>query len=579
MELFMKSVTYILTGLLLLSINNVYSQDWSNSAELPGNELCIHRHGHDICFRDGDRRNIFSLSETELAKMNFEGAKHVQSYPVEITELQVPFNSMEIFFKNDEGSVLRRFFNSIAQEVTNYKSINDLYKKLGLHKYPKTYSEYGPNLIPNMGELEDHAMGATILGKGKGRGLTFSCAACHSANLFGQKVVGLTNRFPGSNEFFHLGQRVIKKIPAAVYKTLFKASKEEIKLFKTSKAAVSSVGIKKPIILGLDTSLAQVGLSLAKRNTDEYATISKKFQRKPRKSGFDKKPADSKPAVWWNVKYKTKWLSDASIDSGNPIHTNFLWNEIGRGINLKNLESWLLENQNKVDELTSFVFNTTAPKYNDFFPRKINIAKAKKGEKIFRKTCSGCHGIYEKGWSDSNSDTNTIYENSIETTKVWYHKKTPTIDIGTDPLRYEGISYMAEALNNLKISKSIKTVVTPKIGYVPPPLVGIWSRWPYFHNNSAPTLYDVITPDFKRPVSYIAVESINADVDFDSIKNGYPSAKLIREPFKSDKKYFYNTKIEGLSNMGHTKMLINDSGEEILTENEKLNIIEFLKTL
>ncbi len=572
----MKSITYAFLALALYSTNIVYAQDWSSSAELPGIEKCKDSHGHKVCYKDGNRKNIYELSESQVFNYINEGARHVMSYPVEITPMQIPLKSLENFFKNEQGSPLRRFIYRASQDISKFKSIQDIYSKLGLHQYPEFETQRGPNLIPFMGELEKEAMGVTIFGKDNARGITFSCAACHSNNLFGKKIIGLTNRFPTANEFFHLGKKLVSKVPSALYKSFFKASKEEMYIFKRTKNALKSIGIKKPIVLGLDTSLAQVGLSLSLRAEDEYASFSKKFQRRPRKSGFDKKPADSKPAVWWNVKYKTRWLSDGSIESGNPIHTNFLWNEIGRGVDLKKLENWLLDNKNKVDELTAYVFNTEAPRYNDFFPRRIDIAKAKRGEKIFLKTCSGCHGEYQKGWSDNST---VSYEEAIETTKVWYHKKTPVIDIGTDPLRYEGMKYFAKDLNKLKISKSIKTIVTPQKGYVPPPLVGIWSRWPYFHNNSAPSLYEVITPDFKRVKNYIAVESVDPKTDFDFNKNGYPHPSKIREPFRSKKKYFYNTKLQGLSNQGHTRMLVNDDGSEKMNETQKYEVIEFLKTL
>jgi mono/diheme cytochrome c family protein len=576
MELFMKSNTYVIGLILVLSTINIYAQDWSKEATLPGNKKCIDSHGHTVCFKDGNRKNIYQLEEDKLYDYVSQGARHVQDYPVTITPLQIPFSSLELFFENEQGSALRRFVNSLAQGVTQYKSLKDMYQRIGLHEYPKTLNENGPNLIPNMGNLQDQAMGATIIGKNKGRGMTFSCAACHSANLFGKKVVGLTNRFPGANEFFHKGQKIISKAPTALYQAFFKATKEEVKIFKRSKEAVKSVGIKVPIVKGLDTSLAQVGLSLAKRNQDEYATFSKKFQRRPRKNGFDKKPADSKPAVWWNVKYKTKWLSDGSIISGNPIHTNFLWNEIGRGVDLKELETWLIDNKNKVDELTAYVFNTEAPKYNEFFPKRININTAIKGQKLFLKTCSGCHGIYEKGWENSDESS---YIKQLATTKVWYHEKTPTIDIGTDEHRYQGMGYMDKALNSLKISKSIKTVVKAKKGYVPPPLIGVWARFPYFHNNSAPTLWEVITPDFLRVKAYKAIESLDPKTDFDFVKNGYPSMDRIKEPFKSNKEYFYDTRKVGMSNKGHTRMLLDENGNEKFTRAEKLQIIEFLKTL
>ena len=161
--------------------------------------------------------------------------------------------------------------------------------------------------------------------------------------------------------------------------------------------------VKTPLTLGLDTSLAQVGLSLAKRNLDPYATKSEYFEKNPRRNDLEKYPADSKPAVWWNLKYKTRWLSDGSIVSGNPIFTNFLWNEIGRGTDLKELEGWLKSNKQTVMELTASVFATKSPHWTDFFkPETISIEKARKGEKIFKQTCQKCHGQYVKNWDDSS---------------------------------------------------------------------------------------------------------------------------------------------------------------------------------
>ena len=572
----MKSYTYGLILILFTLTQNSFATDWSSAAELPGNTKCEEHNGHEVCLSDGNRNNIYEVSPSEHQELINEGGKHALFYPINITELKIPYNSMIKFFEEDSRSPLRRFFYKIAKSISNYESLSDVYSWMGLHKYPKNENELGPNPIPNMARVENDPMGVTIYHESAhAKGMTFSCAACHSNDLFGVKVLGLTNRFPRANELFVLGQKVIKNTPALAYQAMLGPDKDEMKMFKTTKNAMKSIGLKKPMAVGLDTSLAQVGLSLAKRSTDSYATRGRKYYRNPRKNGLDKKPADSKPAVWWNLKYKTRWLSDGSIVSGNPVYTNFLWNEIGRGIDLKKLESWLVNNQEKVTELTSYVFATQAPKYNDFFPRRINIEKAKRGQQLFLKTCSGCHGKYNKGW-----DTEAIsYNDQIATTKVWYHKKTPVIDIGTDPHRYEGMRYFAKDLNRLKISKTIGTVVTPQKGYVPPPLVGIWARWPYFHNNSAPTLYDVITPDFKRPSSYIAVASENKKTDFDIVKNGYPSPTNVREPYKSDKKYFYNTKVKGLSNMGHTRMLVNDDNQEIFTQSQKLDIIEFLKTL
>ncbi len=574
--------TKILVALCAMCTSAILlAQDWSADARLPGNIKCEIFYGHKVCFADGNRENIYQLDESDFSNIIYQGAKHVLSYPVDITKLKLPQETMEKFFTEDTNSPLRKFIFKIAKKLTRFRSFQQIFKWMGLHDYPKTVAQQGPNTIPLMGDLERYPMGATLFENNGHNSMTFSCAACHSSDLFGVKILGLTNRFPRANETFIMGKEILTRTPTALFKLLVAPSKHDEILFREGKNAMKYIGLKKPLALGLDTSLAQVGLSLALRSPNEYASKIP-YRRGPNKRYIKHKlrnePADSKPAVWWNLKFKTRWLSDGSIISGNPVHTNFLWNEIGRGVDLKELEKWLLTNKKTIKELTAFVFSTQAPRYNDFFPGQININMAKSGEQLFLKNCKGCHGQYDKAWSSTNASS-LSYEKKLATTKVWYHIKSKTIDVNTDSYRSKGMNYFANDLNRLKISKSIKTVVRPQKGYIPPPLVGIWSRWPYFHNNSVPTLYDVLTPDYLRPPKYIAVPAESKTNDFDQIKNGYPSPDLIRAPYRNDPEYLFDTHIKGLSNRGHTKMLLDEYGNEKFSHQQKLELIEYLKTL
>ncbi|MCO4755572.1 MAG: cytochrome c [Bacteriovoracaceae bacterium] len=575
----MISVSYKFIILAIISINSVYSTtpDWGKDSQLPGQEKCFWKKDHEVCLKDGNRANIYNESQLQYDQETTEGAKHALYYPVTVTNLVIPNESVEKFFNEQAHSPLRKFIFKIAKKISQFESMEQIFDWLGLHKYPERKKDYGPNKIPFMGsKIQSQQMGVTNRRLHGADVTTFSCAACHSSDLFGVKVLGMTNRFPKANEFFHLGQSMISKVPTKAFELLFNPSDEDLFIFRNAKKALKHVEVVKPLALGLDTSLAQVGLSLSKRSEDEYASFSPWRARFPRSNPLREVPADSKPAVWWNLKYKTRWLSDGSIVSGNPIHTNFLWNEIGRGVDLHELELWLDKNTQTIKELTSFVFSTKAPAYNDFFPNEINIAKAQRGEKLFLKNCAGCHGQYDKGWSENSV---TSYKHQIKTTKVWYHKRTPVIDVGTDPYRREGMRYFYKDLNRLKISESIGTVVKPQDGYVPPPLVGIWARWPYFHNNSVPTLFDVLTPDYKRPKSYVSVPAQDKKLDFDKIKNGYPAPDKIRAIYRNDKEFHFNANRAGTSNKGHTSMLVDEDGVEKFTKTQKLEIIEFLKTL
>jgi len=571
------------SGFYLSLILSIYMQcaysitpDWTKDAILPGNRICETHHGHRVCFRDGNRENIYQLKGDEYLKAKTEGAKHALYYPVKSTPLMAPYNSMQTMFDSSNNSPIRNLLYRIARKISNFNSFKDIYNWIGLHDYPTNAQESGPNIIPYMGEIEDDPMGVTLTSRHGEKGLTISCAGCHSADLFGVKVLGMTNRFPKANEVFRVGKSALKKTPTFLYKALFKPTKGDLQIFRDAKNALNYVEIKQPIAIGLDTSLAQVGLSLARRADDEIASLTPRNARRPRKNPLDHTPADSKPQYWWNLKYKTKWLSDGSIVSGNPVHTNFLWNEIGRGADLEKLEDWMINNKKIVRDLTSFVFSTKAPKYNDFFPNELNIELAQKGEKLFLKNCSGCHGKYEKAWS---TDRELSYKESLETVKVWYHEQTIVKDVGTDPSRREGIKHFQDDLNKLRISKTIGTVVEEQKGYIPPPLVGVWARWPYFHNNSVPTLYDVISPASQRPVTYISVPALDKEIDYDQERNGYPKKEMVREEFRNNREHFYNTKRTGMNNTGHTKMLLDENGNELFNHQDKMALIEFLKSL
>ncbi|MBY0517043.1 MAG: hypothetical protein K2P81_09055 [Bacteriovoracaceae bacterium] len=561
----------LLIQFILFSPNLLANPDWSKDMELPGGNA------KKTPF---NRSNIYELDPSELNKTVEQGRKHVFHYPVEVTELAIPYKALRDFLTSNPNSPLKRWLYTLSKKAARIETEQDLMDWLGINSFPQTQNERGPGPWPEVSPGEhDLGMGATLLDMEGAEALTFSCAACHTADLFGKKVVGLTNRFPRANEFFRIGKKLLPFAHPSLFKMMTNASEAEVNILKRSRYAVKFVGAKKPQVLGLDTSLAQVALSLSRRGLDEYAERLAETANFPRPNALDKKVADSKPAVWWNAKYKTRWLSDGSIVQGNPIHTNFLWNEIGRGVDLHSLESWLNKNSHVIKELTATVFATEAPLYLDFLPEDtLNEALAISGEEVFEVNCSSCHGHYEKAWNLPMAQVLPLKER-IKTTQVWYHKKTPVYDVGTDPSRHEGMQYFAEALNKLKISRSINTIVEPQKGYVPPPLVGIWARWPYFHNNSAPNLCAVLTRSQDRPKVYIAGAPIDPRTDYDPDCAGYPVGEKTPESWKNKKEFIFDTSREGMHNSGHDEKIFLKNGQEVMTKDEKRALIEFLKTL
>ena len=236
-------------------------------------------------------------------------------------------------------------------------------------------------------------------------------------------------------------------------------------------------------------------------------------------------------------------------------------------------------NTEKIKELTAAAFSTQAPMWTDFFEAStIDLASAKRGEKIFETSCAKCHGSYIKAWSHENAEELNEVD-ILATTQVNYHEQTPVKNVGTDPQRFQGMQHFSDRLNELKISKWMKTKVEPQKGYVPPPLVGIWARYPYFHNNSVPTLCALLSKVEERPKTFVQGPAIDKEADFDSECVGYPVGENIPKDWFKDKDALFNTSRPGLRNTGHTKMFLDKKGNELYSPSQKKDLITFLKTL
>ncbi len=526
---------------------------------------------------ENGRTNPYQLNNVDYAQFLNAGKIHAQIYPVTVTGVLPPLEPVKNIFDKEESNPLKDILQKIVKGISGIKSFNQVLTYMGMHDYPKE-SDTGVYSVPYPnGMRPDHPMGFGTIDRNGSTGFTISCAECHSSRLFGKTVLGLTNRFPRANHTFVQAKLLTENTNTSVIQKYTNATDGERELLLETKKNLRSVGVRDPIVLGLDTSLAQVALSLSRRNLDPYATKNRDFEKDPRKNLLDHFPADSKPAVWWNLKYKNRWLSDGSVVSGNPIFTNILWNEVGRGADLQRLEDWLSQNFKIIQEITTTVFSIEPPRITDFYSADlISLEKAKLGEKLFNQSCAKCHGVYEKAWSLSNSQFWTK-EEQLKTIKVKYHTLTPVIDVGTDPNRYLGMKAL-EPLNNLQISKANETVIKTQKGYVPPPLVGIWARWPYFHNNSVPSLCAVLTKSAQRPSKYYAGNANNTETDFDFQCNGYPLGEKTPKDWKKSE-YLYDTKKAGMKNSGHDEGIFIKNGQEIFTQDQKLAIVQFLQTL
>ncbi|MEK7689702.1 MAG: hypothetical protein AAB425_01635, partial [Bdellovibrionota bacterium] len=284
---------------LILPFDLAYSAtDWSEGASIPVT----------------GRENILELNSHHWMASIAAGRRHALTYPVPTTAL-MPYEPLRKFFDVPNDHLIKRVFRELFGVVSPWDSMDEMFQWIGLETYPEESAQNDGVYevpYPNAGVRPEYRMGASIIHTDRGAGLTFSCATCHSANLFGKRVIGMTNRFPRANDYLNMAGRVRKVWNPHLFQSVFEATDGETEMADDLLHRFRWIEGRDPAVLGLDTSLAQVALSLSRRGLDPYAEMTPEAAKKPRKSLLRDQVADSKPAVWWKLKYKNRWLSDGS---------------------------------------------------------------------------------------------------------------------------------------------------------------------------------------------------------------------------------------------------------------------------
>jgi mono/diheme cytochrome c family protein len=257
----------------------------------------------------------------------------------------------------------------------------------------------------------------------------------------------------------------------------------------------------------------------------------------------DYKDSDLDPIPWWHLKKKTALYTDGLLkgDFVRPIMQFTMGEPSGEKI-----RSW----ENDFKDVLAYLKTIQPPKY----PLPIDKQLAGEGQKVFEKTCAGCHGTY---------GINGKYPNKIVPLEV----------VNTDPVRVQGLTKEFRAyFNKTWFAQNSSHAEEAPTGYVAPPLDGIWATAPYFHNGAVPTIYGVLTEAarpkyFKRIGGAKDYDAKNVGLKFESM-NAPASTALAPEA----RRRVVDTTIQGLSNQGHP------FGFK-LSEKEKWKVIEYLKTL
>jgi mono/diheme cytochrome c family protein len=382
---------------------------------------------------------------------------------------------------------------------------NAFMERYGLHPSPYPNGRYPMGLRETKGLL--------------GKGIATDCMICHGGSIAGKSYVGLGN----SSLDFEAFVVEMAKAEGGSGKLPFRFCNTR----GTSEAgafAVYLLGFREP---DLRLRIKHLDLEIHDDMCEDV------------------------PAWWLLKKKKTMYATGTGDARSVRSLMQFMLNPL-------NFTSTFEREEPTFRDIREYLLTLQPPKY----PLPIDAKLAHKGEALFTKTCSKCHGTYGEKWT---------YPNRV----------VPLDEIGTDPARFHGLSekfgnaYAESWFAKEKegwFGDEYKPIRTS--GYQAPPLDGIWATAPYFHNGSAPTVYHVLNSK-ARPKVFTRSFHTGLD-DYDSEKLGWNvkevDGKLDPVLPAIERRRIYDTTQPGRGNTGHT------FGDKF-TDDERMAVIEYLKTL
>ena len=232
--------------------------------------------------------------------------------------------------------------------------------------------------------------------------------------------------------------------------------------------------------------------------------------------------------AWWNMGHRPLKFVDGVFPMDAPrvdmvFYTPFLglFGSLGGPVSEKG-QDWMRANG---PDLNTWIESLKAPAY----PSAVNTALAEQGAVLFhtlnlwdpaRKnpvprpdagngSCASCHGAYAPRYT---KDPNFLATPALEGIAAYV---TPNRIIQSDTVRvntnnqavqvagasnFFGYPTTAGTANDCGPQNRADLRGSREIGYLAPPLYGVWASAPYMHNGSVPTVWEVLKPADRKPL-------------------------------------------------------------------------------
>ncbi|WP_295399137.1 c-type cytochrome [uncultured Thiocystis sp.] len=365
--------------------------------------------------------------------------------------------------------------------------------------------------------------------------VTSNCLGCHAATFNGELVMGLGNEFLAMT---------IDPLRAVEELGGFMADGVEAAEWRRWAARVT--------VIADDMMTGTVGVNAARN-----PTLALMAHRDPRTLAWSddlliepppERPLPVSVPPWWNLGKK---------------HALF-YNAEGRGDHARQMMLAAILCTDSVEEaavldgwfvdVRAYLATLKSPKY----PFPIDQGLAEQGGRIFQGKCKACHGLHGK---DGRYPNRVIALGRIK----------------TDPaLARQGFGESDRFLKWFQNSfYGQGSQAAPALGYIAPPLDGVWATAPYLHNGSVPTLAALLDSR-SRPTYWAFERAGDARPVYDQGQLGWAYRTLkqgkVGAMSWAERDQIYDTSLIGYGNQGH-------AFADGLSVAERAALLEYLKTL